>query len=129
MKILVVNGSPHKKGCTARALEEVIRTLHADGIETELLEVGSREIGGCQACRACKRTGKCVYDDIVNEAVEKLREADGLLVGSPVYYASPNGTLLSFLDRLFYCMEGTLHLKVGASSAAAAAERPPPSTC
>ena len=115
MKILVVNGSPHKKGCTARALEEVIRTLHADGIETELLEVGSREIGGCQACRACKRTGKCVSDDIVNEAVEKLREADGLIVGSPVYYASPNGTLLSFLDRLFYCMEGTLHLKVGAA--------------
>ena len=115
MKILVVNGSPHLKGCTARALDEVIRTLGAEGIETELLQVGSQKIGGCQACRACKRTGKCVIDDIVNEAVEKLREADGLLVGSPVYYASPNGTLLSFLDRLFYCMEGTLHLKVGAA--------------
>ena len=115
MKVLVINGSPHVKGCTARALEEVIRTLNAEGIETELLEIGSQRLSGCQACRACKRTGKCVYDDVVNEAVEKLREADGLLVGSPVYYASPNGTLLSFLDRLFYCMEGTLHLKVGAA--------------
>lgn len=115
MKVLVINGSPHKKGCTARALDEVIRALNADGVETELLEIGSQKLSGCQACRACKRTGKCVCDDIVNEAVEKLRAADGLLVGSPVYYASPNGTLLSFLDRLFYCMEGTLHLKVGAA--------------
>ena len=115
MKVLVINGSPHVKGCTARALEEVIRTLNAEGIETELLQIGSQKLGGCQACRVCKRTGKCVYDDVVNEAVQKLRDADGLLVGSPVYYASPNGTLLSFLDRLFYSMEGTLHLKVGAA--------------
>lgn len=115
MKVLVVNGSPHVHGCTARALDEVIRTLNAEGIETELLQIGSRKLSGCLACNYCHRAGGCVQKDVVNDAAEKLMAADGLLVGSPVYYASPNGTLISFLDRLFYSLEGSLHLKVGAA--------------
>ncbi len=115
MKGLVINGSPHVHGCTARALDEVVAALNAEGVETELLQVGSAKISGCLACRVCHRTGACVQNDLVNEAAAKLREADGLLVGSPVYYASPNGTLISFLDRLFYSSEGTLQNKVGAA--------------
>lgn len=115
MKVLVINGSPHVKGCTARALEEVIRTLRAEGIETELMQIGSKNIRGCLACGGCRKAGHCVIDDAVNEAAEKLRESDGLLIGSPVYYASPNGTLLAFLDRLFYSFSGDLAQKVGAT--------------
>jgi multimeric flavodoxin WrbA len=115
MKVLVINGSPRAKGCTARALEEVIRTLGAEGIETELMQIGAQDIRGCLACGGCRKTGRCVIDDAVNEAADKLRECDGLLVGSPVYYASPNGTLLSFLDRLFHCYAGQMRMKVGAA--------------
>ena len=115
MKVLVINGSPHVHGCTARALDEVVAALNAEGVETELLQVGSAKISGCLACGSCRRTGVCVQNDIVNEAAARLREADGLLVGSPVYYASPNGTLISFLDRLFYSAEGDLSNKVGAA--------------
>ena len=116
-KVIVLNGSPREKGCTARALEAVINTLHAEGIETELVQVGK---GGCQhgcmACGFCGKNGRCVFtDDKVNEVAEKLRGADGLLVGSPVYYGSPNGTVLSFLDRLFYSASYSKHLKVGAA--------------
>ena len=114
-KVLVINGSPHQKGCTARALEEVIRTLEAEGIETELLNIGKDNIPGCKACGYCEKNGKCVFNDRVNEAAEKFREADGLLFGSPVYYGSPNGTLLSFLDRLFYSSGFSKHMKVGAA--------------
>ena len=115
MKVLVLNGSPHLRGCTARALEEAIGTLNAEGIETELVEVGSRKISGCLGCNYCGKSGKCVQNDLVNEVSEKLKEPDGLLVGSPVYYGSPNGTLLSFLDRLFYSAPYSMHMKVGAA--------------
>lgn len=115
MKVLVLNGSPHTRGCTARALDEVIKTLNAEGIETELIQVGSQKISGCLGCGYCRKNGKCVQQDALNEVSEKLRGADGLLVGSPVYYASPNGTLISFLDRLFYSADYPLHMKVGAA--------------
>ena len=115
MKVLVINGSPRAKGCTARALEEVVRVLNAEGIETELMQIGSREIRGCLSCGSCRKKGRCVIDDAVNEAADKLRECDGLLVGSPVYYASPNGTLLSFLDRLFHSAAAEMYMKVGAA--------------
>ena len=115
MKVLVINGSPRAKGCTARALEEVIKVLHAEGVETELMQIGAQDIRGCLSCGGCRKTHRCVLDDAVNEAADKLRACDGLLIGSPVYYASPNGTLLSFLDRLFHSSAADMHLKVGAS--------------
>jgi multimeric flavodoxin WrbA len=114
-KVLVLNGSPHVKGCTARALEEVITTLNSQGVETELIQVGKEEIRGCIACGFCGKNGRCVFDDKVNETAKKFEEADGLIVGSPVYYGSPNGTLLSFLDRLFYSTGFSKHMKVGAA--------------
>ena len=101
-KVLLLNGSPHVKGCTARALEEMIKTFEAEGIETELVQVGIKPVRGCIACGSCSKTGKCVFDDIVNEVAPKFEAADGLVLGSPVYYGSPNGNLLSFADRLFY---------------------------
>ena len=115
MKVLVVNGSPRVKGCTARALEEVIKVLNAEGVETELMQIGSQNIRGCLSCGGCRKTGRCIMNDAVNEAADKLRECEGLLVGSPVYYASPNGTLLSFLDRLFHSAASEMYLKVGAA--------------
>ena len=115
MKVLLLNGSPHVRGCTARALDEIIAVLNAEGIETELIQVGSAKISGCLGCGYCAKNGRCVQNDLVNETAEKLREADGLVIGSPVYYGSPNGTLLSFLDRLFYSADYSLHMKVGAA--------------
>ena len=114
-KVLILNGSPHAKGCTARALEEMIRTLHEEGVETELLHVGKEDVRGCMACNFCVKNGRCVFDDKVNEAAKLFEEADGLVIGSPVYYGSPNGTLLSFLDRLFYSTGFSKHMKVGAA--------------
>ncbi len=114
-KVLVLNGSPKANGCTATALGEVIRVLHEEGIETELIHVGKENIRGCMACRYCKTHEGCVIQDLVNETAAKLKEADGLLVGSPVYYASPNGTLLAFLDRLFYSTGFSKQMKVGAA--------------
>ena len=114
-KILLLNGSPKTKGCTATALDEMIRVFEAEGIETELIQAGSKAIRGCIACGSCMKTGKCVFDDLVNEVAPKFEAADGLVVGSPVYYASPNGTLLSFLDRLFYSTRFSKHMKVGAA--------------
>ena len=115
-KVLVLNGSPHPHGCTATALDEVIKTLNEEGIETELIQVGGQDIRGCIACGNCRKNGRCVFFDLVNETAEKLACADGMVVGSPVYYASPNGTLLSVLDRLFY-RTGKVdkRMKVGAS--------------
>ena len=101
-KVLLLNGSPHAKGCTATALEEMIGVFEQEGIETELIQVGNQSIRGCIACGSCARTGKCVFNDLVNETAAKLKAADGLVVGSPVYFSSPNGSILSFLDRLFY---------------------------
>ena len=115
MKVLLINGSPKEKGNTAFALEQMAEVFAEQGIETEMIHVGNLLIRGCQGCGACYKIGHCVIDDIVNETAEKLDAADGMVVGSPVYYASPNGTLLSFLDRLFYSCSADLRMKVGAS--------------
>lgn len=117
MKVLIINGSPRKEGNTAVALDEVRKTLEAEGIETETVHVGHKDIHGCIACGKCKETGKCVFSDIVNEVAPKFAEADGLVIGSPVYYASPAGTMLSFLDRLFYSTPFDKTMKVGAAVA------------
>ena len=115
MKVLLINGSPKVNGNTAFALQQMAEVFAAEGIETETIQVGSQNIRGCIGCGQCYKAGKCVFDDLVNEATEKLAHADGLIVGSPVYYASPNGTLISFLDRLFYSCHCDLRMKVGAS--------------
>lgn len=114
-KVLLLNGSPHVHGCTATALEEMIKVFEEEGVETELIQVGIKEIRGCVACGTCSLKGKCVFDDLVNEVAPKFEEADGLVVGSPVYYGSPNGTILSFMDRLFYSTEFSKQMKVGAA--------------
>ncbi len=115
MKILLINGSPKREGNTYIALHEVQKTLEAEGIETELIHVGHKDIRGCISCYKCGELKRCVFDDIVNEVAEKFRTADGLIVGSPVYYASPAGTLLSFLDRLFLSAKFDKTMKVGAA--------------
>ena len=116
MKVLLINGSPKEKGNTAFALEQMADVFAAQGIETEMIHVGNQLIRGCQGCGACYKIGHCVIDDMVNEVAQKLDAADGMVVGSPVYYASPNGTLLSFLDRLFYSTgKMNKRMKVGAS--------------
>ena len=114
-KVLLLNGSPHVHGCTATALEEMIKVFEEEGVETELIQVGIKEIRGCVACGSCSLKGKCVFADLVNEVAPKFEEADGLVVGSPVYYGSPNGTILSFMDRLFYSTEFSKQMKVGAA--------------
>lgn len=114
-KILIINGSPRQNGNTHTALQEVKKSIEEQGIETEYLQIGSLPIRGCVACQKCRETGACVFDDEVNRVAAKLAEADGLVVGSPVYYASPNGTLISFLDRLFYSASYDLRNKVGAA--------------
>jgi multimeric flavodoxin WrbA len=114
-KVLILNGSPHTKGCTAAALDEMIKVFEQDGIETEIIQVGNKAIRGCIACGRCETLGHCVFDDLVNETAKKFEAADGLVIGSPVYYGSPNGTILSFLDRLFYSTPFSKHMKVGAS--------------
>lgn len=102
MKVLLLNGSPHEHGSTREALTRVEEGLRAGGAETSVLWIGKGPMQGCIACGGCKQTHQCVFDDLVNEALTLLSESDGLVIGSPVYYASPNGSLLSFLDRLFY---------------------------
>ena len=115
MKVLLINGSPKETGNTAYALNQMAEVFAAEGIETETIQVGNQLIRGCQGCGACYKLGKCVFDDMVNETAVKLAQADGMVIGSPVYYASPNGTLISFLDRLFYSNSADLRMKVGAS--------------
>ena len=115
MKALLVNGSPRPRGCTYTALTELKNTLEAEGIEVELLHVGNKDIRGCIACRKCAQTGKCVFDDVVNALAAKLKEADGFVVASPVYFASANATLIAVLDRLFYSTGFDKTMKVGAS--------------
>ena len=115
MKVLLLNGSPHANGCTAAALKEMISVFEAEGVETKLVHVGNKDIRGCIACGSCMKNGKCVFDDLVNEVAPKFEAADGLVLGSPVYYASPNGTILSFVDRLFYSTRFSKHMKVGAA--------------
>lgn len=119
MKILLINGSPKKEGNTFIALSEVQKTLETEGIETELIHIGHKAIHGCIACGKCRELGRCAFDDCVNEVAAKLNDADGIVIGSPVYYASPAGTLLSFLDRLFYSVPFDLSMKVGAAVAVA----------
>ena len=115
MNVLLINGSPHKEGCTYTALNEVAQTLNKEGIDTEIIHVGNKDIRGCIACRKCAETGKCVFNDIVNETAPKFAACDGIVIGSPVYYASANGTLISFLDRLFFSSHIDKSMKVGAS--------------
>lgn len=115
MKVILINGSPNAKGCTYTALEEVSKTLKSEGIETEIIHVGHKDIRGCIGCRQCKTKGKCVFNDIVNDIAPKFKECDGIVIGSPVYFASANGTLVSFIDRLFYGMTADKTMKVGAA--------------
>ena len=115
LKVLILNGSPRLNGCTARALEEVSKTLNGEGIETETIVVGNKDVRGCIACNSCAKTGKCVFNDIVNDIAVKFENADGIIIGSPVYYAGSNGTIISLLDRLFYSTHFDKTMKVGAA--------------
>lgn len=115
MKVLLINGSPHKEGCTYTALKEVADTLDKNGIETEIMYLGVKPIAGCIACGNCSNTGKCFVDDKVNEVIEKLPEIDGIVIGSPVYYAGASGQITSFLDRLFFAGGGKFEGKLGAA--------------
>ncbi len=119
MKVLMINGSPRANGNTNVALREMEKVFAGEGIEVEILHVGNQAIRGCIACGSCGKTGKCVFDDMVNEAASKFEECDGLVVGSPVYYASANATLVAFLTRLFYSTHFSKTMKVGACVAAA----------
>ena len=114
-RVILLNGSPHKEGTTNRALVEVAQTLEKEGICAEIIHVGHLNVKGCSGCYACGKLKKCVHDDIVNEIAEKFKEADGLIIGSPVFYASPNGAFLALLDRLFYSSRFDKSMKVGAS--------------
>ena len=115
MKVLLITVSPKVKGNTALALENMAQVFAEQGIEAEIIQVGNQPVRGCIACNGCGKTGKCVFDDVVNEVGAKLESADGIVVGSPVYYASANATLIAFLDRLFYSTHVNLRMKVGAS--------------
>ena len=115
MNVLIINGSPRANGNTEVALKEMKDIFEASGVEVKQLNVGGKAIRGCIACGQCGKLGKCVFDDAVNEAAPLLAQADGVVVASPVYYASANGNLISFLDRLFYSNHADLRMKVGAS--------------
>lgn len=119
MKVLMINGSPHAEGNTYIALHEMEKVFAGEGIDTEIIHIGNKDIRGCIACYSCAKNKKCVFDDIVNETVPKFAECDGLVVASPVYYASANATLIAFLDRLFYSAGCDKTMKVGASVVAA----------
>lgn len=114
MKVLIINGSPRVGGNTSIAINEMVKVFDAEGIESEVVQIGNKDIRGCIACGSCAEKGKCVFDDAVNELAPKFEEADGLVVASPVYYASANGTLVSCLDRLFYSTGFDKTMKVGA---------------
>lgn len=116
MKVLLVNGSHHEKGCTYTALAEVAKALNANGIETEIYQLSGKQIEGCRGCWACKKVKKCVFDDgTVNDFVAKAAEFDGFVFGSPVYYASASGALVGFMDRVFYCGAKMLAYKPAAA--------------
>ena len=115
MKVLMINGSPRVDGNTTVALNEMKEVFEKEGIEVSLVQIGNRDIRGCIACNQCAKTGKCVFDDAVNELASEFEEADGLVVASPVYYASANATVVAFLDRLFYSTHFDKSMKVGAS--------------
>ncbi|MCH5334135.1 MAG: flavodoxin family protein [Agathobacter sp.] len=115
MKVLILNGSPRLNGNTAIALNEMVKVFEAEGVEPEVIQMGNKDIRGCVACGSCFSKGKCVFDDIVNELAPKFEAADGLVIASPVYYASANATLIACLDRLFYSTHFDKTMKVGAS--------------
>lgn len=116
MKILLINGSPHRRGCVYTALEEIAKTLEEENIDTEILQIGREPVTGCIACNYCQSHGRCVQDkDSVNKVIEKLDTWDGLIFGSPVYYGGPNGQITSFMDRLFYAAGNRMAGKVGAA--------------
>ncbi len=115
MKVLILNGSPKANGNTATAINELIRVFESEGVDTEIVHVGNKDVRGCIACNSCRKNGKCVFDDVVNEIAPKFEEADGLVVASPVYYASANATLIACLDRLYYSTGFDKTMKVGAS--------------
>lgn len=115
MKVLIINGSPRTEGNTSVAVNELVRTFEAEGIETEVCQIGSKNIRGCIACGKCAELGRCVFNDEVNDIAAKFEAADGLIAASPVYYASANATLISCLDRLFYSSHFDKTMKVGAS--------------
>jgi len=119
MKVLMINGSPHANGNTYTALHEMENVFSENEIETEIMHIGNKAIRGCIACRNCAEKGKCVFDDAVNEASIKFEYCDGIVIGSPVYYASANATLIAFMTRLFYSSHYDKTMKVGASIAAA----------
>lgn len=119
MKVLLINGSPRPRGNTRVALDEMVKIFDQEGIETEIIHVGNKDIRGCIACLSCKKNGKCIFDDIVNETAKKFEECDGIVVGTPVYYASANATLIAFLTRLFYSTTFDKTMKVGASAVVA----------
>lgn len=119
MKVLMLNGSPRKDSNTELALKEMEKIFLQNGIESEIIQLGNQDIRGCIACGFCKKNGKCVFDDLVNETAKKFEEAEGLVVASPVYYASANATLVAFLQRLFYSTPFSKRMKVGASVATA----------
>ena len=119
MKVLLINGSPKANGNTSIALNEMVKVFNAEGIETEIVHVGNKDVRGCVCCYHCKKNGKCIFNDIVNETAAKFEEADGLVIGSPVYFAMANGTLVSFVQRLFYSTTFDKSMKVGASVVAA----------
>lgn len=114
-KVLLINGSPNEHGCTYTALKEIADTLLKNDVESEILYLGKKPVAGCIACGKCYHTGRCVFDDKVNEVLEKLDEYNGIVVGSPVYYAGPTGQLCAFLDRLFFCSEARMAGKLAAS--------------
>jgi multimeric flavodoxin WrbA len=116
MKVLLLNGSPHKEGCTYTALKEVAGALEKNGVETKIFHIGTRPVRGCIACGKCRETKKCVFnDDPANEILALMQEADGIVIGSPVFYAGPNGALCALLDRIFYAGSATLRFKPAAA--------------
>lgn len=115
LKVLLLNGSPRPEGNTSIALKEMEKVFNENGVETEIVNVGNKDVRGCVACNGCSTKGKCVFDDVVNEIAPKFEEADGLVVASPVYFASANATLIACLDRLFYSTGFDKTMKVGAS--------------
>ena len=119
MKVLMINGSPRVAGNTAAALNEMKKIFEENGVEVEIVALGNKPVRGCIACGKCYETGKCVFDDLVNETAPKFAECDGLVIASPVYYASANGSLIAFLDRLFYSAHFDKCMKIGASVAVA----------
>ena len=114
-KVLLINGSPHEHGCTYTALKEMIDVFAANEVETELVYLGKQPIAGCIACGKCYESGRCIFNDKVNEIMDRIDEFDGIVLGSPVYYAGPAGQLCAFLDRLFYISKGRMAGKIGAS--------------